>query len=121
MEAEMAMRSAELEDLKIKVVSTLLPFKDGATEAQLCQTYRSLLGSDIPFERAGFPTLRDLLHALPLRRNGGRWMAIPDESTNHLAKMISAQKTKTKKKKKTEPPPYFFKAPTRNGMPVRWA
>ena len=100
------MKSADqqlLAQLKKDIVSTVLPYKEGVTESELRRAYRSLLGKDVPFEEAGFRSLRDLLRALPsLKRDevDGRWKAIPDESTRHLAALISAQRTKTKGNKK---------------------
>ena len=111
-------KSITFEELKRNVVSTLLPFKDGATEYQLCQSYRSLIGCQIPYEQVGYGSLLELLRDLPLRKDEGKWKAIPDESTNHLARMISAQRTKKRKGKK-EPSPFFPRGPPQKGKQVR--
>ena len=110
--------SSSLDDLKTKIVSVLLPFKEGATERELCQAYESLLGQRIPFEAAGFRTLRELLNVLPLARTYDRWTAIPDESTNHLARMIAAQKG-PKKHARRQPPRARRQPPSRFGAQVR--
>ena len=96
------------ERVKVDIVSTLMPFKDGATEAELWKEYLSLLGHQIPFKEVGFQTLRGLLGALPLAYAGGRWRAIPEESTAHLSRMISAQKSKTRSRSKRKSAPQAF-------------
>ena len=110
--------SSSLDDLKTKIVSVVLPFKGGATERELCQAYKSLLGQRIPFEAAGFRTLHELLNVLPLARTYDRWTAIPDESTSHLARMIAAQKGP--KGARRQPPRARRQPPLRFEAQVRW-
>jgi hypothetical protein len=65
-----------------------------------------LVGSSIPYQKLGYPTLEQFLKSIPdvtiSRGHGGEMIlnAIPNKSTEHLATLVSKQKS-TKKKHKT--------------------
>lgn len=65
---------------------------------------KMLEGKDIPYKQLNFNTLEEMLQSIPdlmlLKKNDQTYVKIvPNEKTNHIAKMVCLQKRNIKKKK----------------------
>lgn len=93
--------SEELEFVELKRVisSILLSGPSGRTQKQLLDDYKKLLGRDLPYRAHGYKTLlaclEDMHDSVRIERNGLDCVVfgVGNESTKHIQKMISRQKS----------------------------
>ncbi|CAG0881919.1 unnamed protein product [Darwinula stevensoni] len=88
------------EETKCLLRSVLAPEKHGLMLWEMERVYRALTGENgIPYRSYGFRTLQEFLAAIPdvclLKTDIGglRVLAVSDEKTEHILRMVSAQKS----------------------------
>lgn len=91
-----------LQMFKIELRSVLMGMKNGASLRQLHNEYETRMGSKIPFQELGFRNVVQLIEGIPdvayFDDSEGelRVRAVADESTAHIARMVSRQKVGTR-------------------------
>ena len=85
-------------DVKKTVRALLVSARNGLTPAQLEKDYESMIGTTLPYKKLGYNSLMEFIEDSPdvvsiQRRRGSIVLsAVVDESSAHLARMISRQK-----------------------------
>ena len=88
----------KLKMFKIELRAVLMPMKNGASLKQLHQEYETRMLHGIPYQEFGCRNVVQLIEQLPdvayLDDSTGelRVYAVPDNSTAHIARMVSKQK-----------------------------
>ncbi|KAG8181119.1 hypothetical protein JTE90_000775, partial [Oedothorax gibbosus] len=101
-ENKMADENAALENLKKEIRSVLLPFKEGCTLFMFQKEYKSLIGRAIPAQKFGYSDDIHFLQSIPdvvdIYQQGNEYhlMAVADEATWHIQKMVAHQKKPAK-------------------------
>jgi len=91
----------KLKMFKIYLRSVLTGMKDGASLRQLHTEYETRMGGVIPFLEFGFKNALELIRNIPdvayIDNSAGelRVYAVTDESSAHIARMVSKQKVGT--------------------------
>ncbi|CAL1548146.1 unnamed protein product [Lymnaea stagnalis] len=100
------LQGSEMEELKVEIRSLLLSTKGGISEADVSYDYKMVLGKEMPYRALGFNNVSSLLQAMPdvarkVRTPDGQiiYHAISDDSTRHIQRLVSNQKSSLKKKK----------------------
>jgi hypothetical protein len=90
-----------LDGTKKKVRALLLSAKNGLTLRDFLTDYRDLIGQSFPFRDIGFPTPESCLQEMKEvvwmqhQRNGEiKLRGVADETTQHIAELVSKQKSK---------------------------
>ncbi|KAH0955716.1 hypothetical protein HN011_002636 [Eciton burchellii] len=81
--------------------SCLISSKGGIRLDNLQADYRMVAGEPLPFKQFGYPSVEVFIHNIPdvtvTKKNGELYVeAVPSESTAHLTKLVSRQKTRRK-------------------------
>ncbi|XP_046548962.1 LOW QUALITY PROTEIN: tudor domain-containing protein 7-like, partial [Haliotis rubra] len=103
----------ELKQVKAMLRSVLLSCKEGVASQRFLVDYRDVTGEYLPYKKFGFSSVSDFIASIPdvvhVRRQGGEeiYHAVADETTAHIQKLVSKQRSK-----KTKRP--LRKAPVRN-------
>lgn len=92
---------AEKEQVIQALRATLISVKGALTIKQCNRDYRELQGEWIPFKKLGYPTLDKLFLDVPgfkVNQVNGEWYvdAIASQETQHIASMVSRQKSSKK-------------------------
>ncbi|XP_067666250.1 tudor domain-containing protein 7B-like [Haliotis asinina] len=107
------MAEGELKQVKAMLRSVLLSCKEGVASQRFLVDYRDVTGEYLPYKKFGFSSVSDFIASIPdvvhVRRQGGEeiYHAVADETTAHIQKLVSKQRSK-----KTKRP--LRKAPVRN-------
>ena len=87
-------------EVKKRIRALLVSSKGGSTPKQLFQDYREVIGEDIPFSKLGYRSLMAFIHdmadvvSVKVNRDGRKMLyAVPDPRTQHIARMVSKQRT----------------------------
>jgi len=103
---EQLVKDKLLEKVKRNLRPTLISQKGGVSLERLNMDYSELMGEGIPFRQLQFQSMETFLRSIPdictVQWRGGELVVagVADENTQHIVKMVSLQKTKTRKKKK---------------------
>ncbi|CAB3239962.1 unnamed protein product [Arctia plantaginis] len=105
---------AEKEQVIQALRATLISVKGALTIKQCNRDYRELQGEWIPFKKLGYSSLDKLFLDVPgfkVSQNGGEWYvdAIASQETQHIATMVSRQKSNKKATPKLNGPNRFPK------------
>ncbi|XP_077972163.1 uncharacterized protein LOC120339020 [Styela clava] len=98
--------SKKLESTKKMIRAVLLSCKDGVQANRLQSDFKSLTGGGIPFQKLGFNSVHELIQSIPdvvrINERFGETMyhAVADDSTKHIQKMVSSQRSAKKKSKR---------------------
>ena len=91
-------RQELLNKTKNSIRSVVMYNKNGLLMEAFEREYKENIGRGVPYVPLGFPSARDLLLSLPevveiVELNEGHELlvAVPDEKTQHIAKMVSSQ------------------------------
>ena len=86
-------------ELKKRVRALLISSKQGSTPNGLLKDYKSVFGEGLPLNEFGYRTVVQMAHDMPdvvrIQGGGGNGVllrGIADESTKHIAKMVSRQR-----------------------------
>ncbi|XP_046357075.2 tudor domain-containing 6-like isoform X1 [Haliotis rufescens] len=107
------MAEGELKQVKAMLRSVLLSCKEGVASQRFLVDYRDVTGEYLPYKKFGFNSVSEFIASIPdvvhVRRQGGEEMyhAVADETTAHIQKLVSKQRSK-----KTKRP--LRRAPVRN-------
>ncbi|XP_052085728.1 tudor domain-containing protein 7B-like isoform X29 [Mytilus californianus] len=99
----------ELNNVKVMLRSVLTSSKGGVPAHVLQRDYREATFESLPYQKFGYRNLDAFIESMPdvvkISRTptGEIYHAVADESTAHIAKMVSKQRT-TKKRKSLKPP-----------------
>ncbi|XP_013385741.1 tudor domain-containing protein 7A-like [Lingula anatina] len=95
-----------LNGVKSMLRAVLQSSKEGVVAARLPGEYRGITGDPLPFKRLGYCTAEEFLRTLPdvvsarHNRDGElTYFAVADDSTAHIQRMVSAQRSNKSKKK----------------------
>lgn len=99
-------------ELKKRVRALLISSKQGCTPNNLLRDYRSVFGEGLPLHDFGYRTVMAMAEDMPdvvrIHRQGGTYgvllRGVADESTRHIAKMVSRQKNTGYHQMKVEQP-----------------
>ncbi|XP_050389099.2 tudor domain-containing protein 7 isoform X2 [Patella vulgata] len=101
------MSEEKLKRMKSLIRAVLMSSKEGVAAARLLGDYSEFAGEYLPFKEMGFPNVTKFIESIPdvarVRTDmtgEQRFYAVADESTEHIQKMVSKQKTASKKRKK---------------------
>ena len=91
------MSTSNLDETKKVIRSLLISAKNGLSSQQLEHDFVSQIGTPIPYESYGHPTLESLLCNMPdvvlvsKRRGMLHYRGVATEETSHIAKMVQLQ------------------------------
>ena len=95
-------RSEARVKVKSNIRSILLYNKHGLLFEQFEKEFKSVMGKSVPYKMLGFNSVYDMLHNLTdvvqithLKDGQSLLVAVPDETTEHIAKMIGNQRSNT--------------------------
>ncbi|KAL4217941.1 Tudor domain-containing protein 7 [Mactra antiquata] len=100
----MADNAEKLQQVKSMVRSVLLSVKEGVPAARLQRDYEDMVGEAIPFRKFGFSSFENFILGIPdvvrIDRRGGDVIChgVHDDSTAHIKKLVSKQRSKKVKK-----------------------
>lgn len=101
----------EREELKKRVRALLISSKQGCTPSNLLRDYKSVFGESLPLNEFGYRTvvamaedMPDVVRFQPGGVNGVLLRGVADESTRHIAKMVSRQRNTGYHQMKSEQP-----------------
>ena len=98
----MAEEGRDLAFLKKTFRALLISAKNGLTLEQLVRDYQMVIGEDIPLATLGFKSVLQLVYSMPdvvqvQKRSGRTYLkGVPDDSVEHIARMVASQKAGTK-------------------------
>lgn len=99
-----------LTDVKKRIRALLISSKSGCTLKTLYQDHLSVIGEELPYKRLGYRTLVAFVKTIPdvvsLKVRDGETLlyAVPDETTQHISRMVSRQRS-SRSAAYVQPPP----------------
>ncbi|ESP02655.1 hypothetical protein LOTGIDRAFT_237885 [Lottia gigantea] len=119
------MADDKLKSMKSLIRAVLMSSKDGVATTRLLADYSEFAGEYLPYKEMGFPSVIKFIESIPdvarirydHKTGEERVMAVADESTAHIQKMVSKQRSAKKRKKAL--PKVMHRRPTRPVVPGR--
>ncbi|XP_070535127.1 tudor domain-containing protein 7-like [Ptychodera flava] len=99
-----SMDEAKVKEIKSMIRAVIQSSKEGVLSKRFNREYHGITGQNVPYKELGFQSLDSYLKSIPdivaikVNRDGEKvYFAVADDSTAHLAKMISKQRSARKR------------------------